>query len=83
MKTISKSELRNQKEHDDQLIKYWTNWFMNSRLEVICRAFVSGEFAELYLKVAKKCGAIRSKFCADGSVQVTFKDMPKSCSTSI
>ena len=81
MKEISKSEFLNQLEHDVELTKYWKDWFMITRCDIVCAAFVSGEFAKLYLKVAKQCGAIKGKFCADGTVQVTFPNMPESSST--
>jgi hypothetical protein len=78
-----KSEKRIQLRHlahslprDEELVAYWTEVFNFDRHSHQCKAFVSGEFAKLYLKTAKECGAIKGRFCADGSVMVTFKTIP-------
>ena len=58
-------------------ISFWRRWFNKDRQDLICAAFVRGDFATLFLKTAKRCGAYKGRFCADGSVKVFFNEMPK------
>ena len=56
----------------------WRDWFLHSRLDPAVRSFVSDPTLRwIFLALAKKCGAIKGRFCADGSVMVFFKGMPK------
>ena len=53
---------------------YW-DYFLARRKDPVVKSYVghNQELSELFLKVAKTHGAKKGRFCADGSVMVTFK----------
>ena len=59
--------------------KLVTDWekFFETRKDPVCKSQVGGnwEMSRLFLKTAKRYGAKKGRFCADGSVMVYFEDV--------
>ena len=64
----------------DKVVNKWIIWFTKTRLDIFCKAYVTGYFIDLYEKTAFECGAI-AVYHTEAGVIAIFKDMPKDSST--
>ena len=66
-----------QREDAIKMIENWKEWFLYKRMDIACKSFLPINLKYIFLKTAKDCGAIKGRFCADGSTMVYFNSIPR------